>query len=136
MRVGAGCGYVLLMRLPGSDPQRVKEDVRGLTVVACPGEIAIATRGWPGCGSWFRTATRSSGSTWPSLLKMFPTCFSTDRSATTKIPAIAALERPLGHQCEHVAFPGGERAEPVVGAAGGQKLGHDLWIECGAPAAT
>jgi hypothetical protein len=67
------------------------------------------------------------------LLKMFPTCFSTDRSETTKIPAIAALERALGHQREHIAFPDGERGEPVVAAAGAQKLRNDLWIESGAP---
>jgi hypothetical protein len=52
-----------------------------------------------------------------------PDVLSTDRSTTTKIPAIAALERLLGHQCEHVAFPGDKRAEPAVGAAGGQKAG-------------
>ena len=32
------------------------------------------------------------------MLKMFPTCLSTDRSETTRIPAIAALERPSANQ--------------------------------------
>ena len=36
-----------------------------VTVVACPAETATATRGWRGCGSWFRSAARSWGWTWP-----------------------------------------------------------------------
>jgi hypothetical protein len=65
---------------------------------------------------------------------MFPTCFATDRSETTRIPATEALVRAaLGHQREHVAFPGGERAEPIVAAAGAQKLRDDLRVESAAP---
>ena len=55
--VGAGCEDVLLMRLSGSDSSASRRtsmsDGSGLSRVT-----AIRTRGWRGCGSWFRSAMR------------------------------------------------------------------------------
>ena len=56
---------------------------------------------------------------------MFEMCFSTARSETTRMPAIAPSGAPFGHQCEHVAFPGGERGEAVGLPAGRHPHVHD-----------
>jgi hypothetical protein len=43
---------------------------------------------------------------------MLATCFSTAAPDTTRALAMAAFERPLGHQREHLAFPRGQGGRP------------------------
>jgi hypothetical protein len=64
---------------------------------------------------------------------MFPTCFSTDRSETTRIPAIAALERPSAIRASTSRSLAVRRDEPVVAAAGAEQLGDDFRVQSGAP---
>ena len=47
-----------------------------------------------------------------------PTCFSTGALGTHQDPGDRGVGAALSHQGEHVAFSGGERAEPAGAAAG------------------
>jgi Domain of unknown function (DUF1731) len=64
-----------------------------------------------------------------SLVKMLLMCLPTAFSVATSRPAIAALERPLGHQREHLALPRRQPLERPVAPGCGDQPRHHLRVQ-------
>src|ERR1700733_6940362 len=94
--------FLLVRRPPPAVPhlsyERLAPDPTAGERKSAPGRRRPSGRG-PGQDSRYRRTASprrwsASDGGRPSLLKMLPTCFSTDRSETTRISAMAALDRP------------------------------------------